>query len=82
MSTSNPVDMEMLRTATDGTEEDLRALVKLFCEQMSQYIESVRTEVHRKNLINIHKAAHKAAGSSAVCGECFPSLKPFENCRI
>lgn len=63
-----PVDMEVLRSATDGTAEDLQSLVKLFREQMAEYIRSLQAAVEQGDPNAIQKAAHKAAGSSSICG--------------
>jgi HPt (histidine-containing phosphotransfer) domain-containing protein len=65
---SQPVDLEMLRTASDGTEEDIKSLIALFYQQISQSIEGLSIAIQNKALMDIQKIGHKAAGSSSVCG--------------
>jgi len=62
------VDLERLADFSDGTEEGLRTLVRIFLEDISQMIGELRRAVPRGDAAEIRLLAHRSAGSCSACG--------------
>ena len=62
------VDLERLAEFSDGTEEGLRTLVRIFLEDIAETLTDLRDAVRRQSPADVRALAHRAAGSSGACG--------------
>ena len=62
------VDLERLAEFSDGTEDGLRTLIRIFLEDITQMIGELRAAVPRADGAEIRLLAHRSAGSSSACG--------------
>jgi len=62
------VDLERLAEFSDGTDEGLRTLVRIFLEDIAQRMGELRVAVTGGEATEIRLLAHRSAGSSAACG--------------
>ena len=62
------IDLERLAEFSDGTDEGLRTLVRIFLEDISQMIGELRAAVPRGDAAEIRLLAHRSAGSCGACG--------------
>jgi CheY-like chemotaxis protein/HPt (histidine-containing phosphotransfer) domain-containing protein len=63
-----PVDLERLKSFTDGSRENMVELVTLYLDQTSKQIEDFCRAAKSGDLDAAKKLAHTASGSSATCG--------------
>jgi len=62
------IDLERLREFSDGTEDGLRTLIRIFLEDIAQMIGELRAAVTGGDAAEIRLLAHRSAGSSSACG--------------
>jgi len=65
---SDPVDLDRLREFSDGTDEGLRALARLFLADSDETVVELAGAVDRRAAAEIQFLAHRARGSVAACG--------------
>ena len=59
------VDVERLAEFSDGTDEGLRTLVRIFLEDITQMLGELRAAVTGGDAVEIRLLAHRCAGSSS-----------------
>jgi HPt (histidine-containing phosphotransfer) domain-containing protein len=62
------VDLDRLAEFSDGTEEGMRTLVRIFLEDIAETLDELRDAVARGSCDEIRVVAHRAAGSCGACG--------------
>lgn len=67
-SSEPAVDLDRLKSFTDGTEENLVELVTLYLEQTAKQLDELEAAAAAKDVIKLKKIAHTGAGSSGTCG--------------
>lgn len=65
---ADAVDLERLRLFSDGTDDGMRGIVRIFLEDIGESMEALRAAVLRGVCADIALLAHKAAGSCGACG--------------
>ncbi len=75
-----PVDMDRLRELTDGSENGVRELVKLYVEQTGLQIQQLETAIREGEAAVVRRVAHSCAGASATCGmtDIVPLMREME----
>ena len=63
-----PIDLERLAEFSDGTDEGLRTLVRIFLEDVAEALKELRGAVTRGDCPEIRVLAHRSAGSCGACG--------------
>jgi HPt (histidine-containing phosphotransfer) domain-containing protein len=62
------VDLERLAEFSDGTEQGMRTIGRIFLEDISETLDALRDAVARGNPADVRQIAHRAGGSSGACG--------------
>lgn len=62
------VDLERLVAFSDGTEENVRAIISIFLDDIAETVGALRDAVARGDCADIRLLAHRAGGSSSACG--------------
>ena len=61
-------DLNYLRTMSDGDDNFIREMIKLFREQIEEYKQDMPELLRKKDYDSLSKMAHKAKSSVAVMG--------------
>ncbi|MBI4027235.1 MAG: response regulator [Verrucomicrobia bacterium] len=65
---SSHVDMEILNEASGGTKERMKSLIQHYLRHTEGLLKELRSAIQSGDAKGIANLAHKAAGSSAMCG--------------
>lgn len=78
------IDLNYLKTITDGDQEMMQEMEDLFISQVPEFIENLNRYLKEKQYIELGKEAHKAKSSVMIMGmeELGKDLKSLQQATI
>ena len=64
----DPIDLARLRDFSDGTDNGMRELARMFLQHMDECLAAVRTAVAAGDWGSVRTEAHRGGGTAGACG--------------